>query len=74
MIISGNSAASWRNFAKHLMKTEDGRQMVTLKEIRGLAGDTVMEAFRELEMLGEGVRSRKFYSEPTVWSRRWRRA
>ena len=66
MIISGSSNKSWRKFADHLMKTEDGLQRVAVKEIRGLAGDTVLEAFRELEMLGEGVRSRKFYYHANI--------
>ncbi|HTR78519.1 MAG TPA: relaxase/mobilization nuclease domain-containing protein [Gemmatimonadaceae bacterium] len=65
MIIKGGSRTYWRNFADYLMTAKDNER-VSLVEIRGLAAETVLEGFRELDLLGRGTRSRKFYYHASI--------
>lgn len=60
MIINGGSRSNWRFFAKHLMKTEENEQ-VRIADIRGLAADTLLEAFREMDALASGTRCKNFF-------------
>jgi hypothetical protein len=60
MIINGGSRCNWRFFAKHLMKGEENER-VEITEIRGLAGDTVLEALREMDALASGTRCKNFF-------------
>ena len=48
MIISGGSRANWRYFAKHLVNGKQN-ELVEVVELRGLAADSVFEAFREMD-------------------------
>jgi hypothetical protein len=66
MIISGGSRSQWRKFAAHLMKTEGGQQRVAIEEIRGLAADNLVDAFHELEALGQGTRATNFYYHANI--------
>ncbi|MGA2451728.1 MAG: relaxase/mobilization nuclease domain-containing protein [Polyangiaceae bacterium] len=66
MIISGGSRSQWRKFAAHLMKTEGGTQRVAVEEIRGLAADNLVDAFREIEALGQGTRATNFYYHANI--------
>ena len=60
MIISGGSRNNWRFFSKHLMKTDENER-VDVTEIRGLAGDTVLQGFREMDALAGGTRVKNFF-------------
>ncbi|CAN7771538.1 relaxase/mobilization nuclease domain-containing protein [Pseudorhodoferax sp. LjRoot39] len=60
MIINGGSRSNWRFFAKHLVKTTENER-VEITEIRGLAADTVLEAFREMDALASGTRCTNFF-------------
>lgn len=60
MIISGGARSYWRDFAPHLMKTEDN-QRVRIAEIRGFAADNVTDAFREMEAIASGTQAKRFY-------------
>lgn len=55
MIINGGSRRNGAFFAKHLMKTEDNER-VTIVEMKGLYGETLPEAFREMRLLAAGGR------------------
>lgn len=60
MIINGGSRCNWRFFAKHLMKGEENER-VEISEIRGLAGETVLDALREMDALASGTRCKNFF-------------
>lgn len=60
MIISGGSRCNWRFFAKHLTNARDNER-VGLVEVRGLAADNVLEAFREMDALATGTRCKNFF-------------
>lgn len=60
MIISGGSRSNWRFFAGHLVKTTENER-VTFPEFRGLAADTVKEAFREMSALASATRCKNFF-------------
>jgi hypothetical protein len=60
MIISGGARCNWRFFAKHLMKTEENER-VKIAEIRGLAGDTTLDALREMDAVARGTRCKNFF-------------
>lgn len=55
MIINGGSRRNGAFFAKHLMKAEDNER-VTIVEMKGLYGETLPEAFREMRLLAAGGR------------------
>src|SRR5580700_4647516 len=60
MIISGGARSNWRFFAKHLMKAEENER-VHVAEIKGLAADNVLEAFREMDALASCTRTTNFF-------------
>jgi hypothetical protein len=60
MIINGGPRRNWRFFAKHLVRTDENER-VTVAEIRGLAGDTPLEALREMDALASGTRCKDFF-------------
>ncbi|MEQ1864541.1 MAG: relaxase/mobilization nuclease domain-containing protein [Micropepsaceae bacterium] len=60
MIISGGSRSNWRFFAKHLTNAQDNER-VELIELRGVAGDNVREALREMDALASGTHCRNFF-------------
>lgn len=60
MIINGGARRNWRFFAKHLMRTDENER-VKIAEIRGLAGDTALEALREMDALASGTRCKDFF-------------
>jgi hypothetical protein len=65
VIVSGGSRCNWRFFSKHLMKTEENER-VTVAEIRGLAGDTVLQGFREMDALASGTRCKNFFYHANI--------
>ncbi len=65
MIISGGSRCNWRFFARHLMRTDENER-VKVMEIRGLAGDTPMEALREMNALACGTRTKNFFYHANI--------
>lgn len=60
MIINGGARRNWRFFAKHLMRTDENER-VSIAEVRGLAGDTPLEALREMDALASGTRCKDFF-------------
>jgi hypothetical protein len=60
VIISGGSRCNWRFFAKHLMNP-DTNELVRIAEIRGLAADNLLDAFREMDALASGTRCKNFF-------------
>lgn len=60
MIISGGSRSNWRFFSKHLMRTDENERVV-VTEIRGLASENVLGAFRELDALASGTQCKNFF-------------
>jgi hypothetical protein len=60
MIISGGSRSNWRFFAKHLTNTKDNER-VEVAEIRGVSGDTVLDALREMDAVASGTRCKNFF-------------
>lgn len=81
MIINGGSRSNWRFFAKHLTKAEENER-VAVTEIRGLAAENVLEAFRELDALASGARCKNFFyhaninprDDETLTPEQWERA
>lgn len=65
MIISGGPRCNWRFFAKHLMKTEENER-VNIAEIRGLAGETTIDALREMDALARGTRCKNFFYHANI--------
>lgn len=65
MIINGGSRSNWRFFAKHLVKTEENEH-VHVVDIRGLAAENVMEAFREMDALASGTRCKNFFYHANI--------
>ncbi|MCO5057372.1 MAG: relaxase/mobilization nuclease domain-containing protein [Rhizobiaceae bacterium] len=57
MILDGSQRGGARDLAIHLMKPEN--EHIELHEIRGFAGDTIMEALREAEAVSRGTKCRK---------------
>jgi len=55
MIINGGSRRNGAFFAKHLMEAEDNER-VSIVEMKGLYGETLPEAFREMRLLAAGGR------------------
>lgn len=65
MIISDGSRCNWRFFARHLMRTDENER-VKVMEIRGLAGDTPMEALREMNTLATDTRTKNFFYHANI--------
>ena len=59
MIIKGGSRSNWRYWAAHLMNTRDNDR-VEVREIRGVSGETVLDAFREMDAVASGTRCDNF--------------
>src|SRR5580704_15779485 len=59
MIISGGSRSNWRFFSKHLTNEKDNER-VNMVEIRGVSGDSVLEALREMDAVASGTRCKNF--------------
>ena len=60
MIINGSSRSNGRFFARHLMRA-DHNERVTVVEIRGLAAETIGEAFREMKAIASGTRCINYF-------------
>ncbi len=60
MIISGGSRTNWRYFAKHLTNAKDNDR-VDVVELRGVAADSVFEAFREMHEIARFTRCDNFF-------------
>jgi hypothetical protein len=60
VIINGGSRSNWRFFSKHLVRADENEH-VNVTEIRGLAAETVPDAFRELDALASGTRTKNFF-------------
>lgn len=60
MIISGGSRSNWRFFSKHLMNGKDNERVSTV-EFRGVAGENVLDALREMDALASGTRCKNFF-------------
>jgi hypothetical protein len=60
MIISGGSRANWRYFARHLTNAKDNDRVEVI-ELRGLAADSVFEAFREMDEIARWTRCGNFF-------------
>jgi hypothetical protein len=60
MIISGGSRSNWRFFAKHLTNAKDNER-VSVEEIRGVSGDNVLDALREMDAVASGTRCENFF-------------
>lgn len=81
MIINGGSRSNWRFFSKHLTKAEENERVV-VTEIRGLAAEDVTEAFREMDALASGTRTKNFFyhaninprDDETLTPEQWERA
>ena len=58
MLFVGSSRGGGRQLAKHLMKEENDH--VELFELRGFAGDTLDEAFRESYAISRGTKCQKY--------------
>ena len=65
MIISGGSRCNWRFFSKHLMKLTEN-DYVRVAEIRGLASDNVLDAFREMDALASGTQCKNFFYHANI--------
>jgi hypothetical protein len=65
MIISGGSRCNWRFFAKHLVRTDENER-VKVAEVRGLAGETPLEALREMDALASGSRCKNFFYHANI--------
>jgi hypothetical protein len=65
VIISGGSRSNWRFFSKHLVKAEENER-VEIMDIRGLAAETVLEAFREMDALASGTRAKNFFYHANI--------
>jgi hypothetical protein len=68
VIINGGSRSNWRFFAKHLMRG-DQNERVEVTEIRGLAADNVLDAFREMDALASGTRAKNFFYHANINTR-----
>ena len=81
MIINGGSRSNWRFFSKHLVRADENER-VNVTEIRGLAAETVPDAFRELDALASGTRTKNFFyhaninprDDETLTPEQWERA
>lgn len=60
MIINGSSRSNGSFFARHLMRA-DHNERVTVVEIRGLAAETIGDAFREMKAIACGTRCTNYF-------------
>ena len=60
MIISGGSRANWKYFAGHLTNTKENERVEVI-ELRGFAGDTVLDAFREMHDIARLTKCGNFF-------------
>jgi hypothetical protein len=65
MIINGGSRSNWRFFSKHLVRADENER-VNIMEIRGLAAETVYDAFNELSALASGTRTKNFFYHANI--------
>ena len=60
MIINGGSRSNGAFFARHLTRTDENER-VAVAEIRGLAAQTVRDAFREMRLVASGTRCTNYF-------------
>jgi len=65
VIIKGGSRSNWRFFAKHLVNGKDNER-AELVEIHGLAGETVLDALREMDALAGGTRCKNHFYHAAI--------
>ena len=59
MILVGNQRSGGSNLAAHLMRTDDNDH-VEIHELRGFAGETLHEAFKEAQGIAMGTKCRQY--------------